>query len=219
MDNKYKLLIFDWDGTLMDSEATIVTCMQQAIEQENMETRSHDEIRNIIGLGLEEAIQSLFPEADEFMINTLVNSYRSYFFSNDAPQSQLFSGVEETIAALDEAGFLLAIATGKSRRGLDKELSASGLDEYFHITRTAEETCSKPNPMMLDEITIDYGVEVENSLMIGDSEYDLQMANNFSMDSLAVTCGVHERERLLEQNPVGMINSVTEIADWLNNEY
>lgn len=219
MDNKYKLLIFDWDGTLMDSEATIVTCMQQAIEQENMEFRSYEEVRNIIGLGLEEAIQSLFPESDEFMINAMVNTYRSYFFSGDAPQSQLFSGVAETIEALDNAGFMLAIATGKSRRGLDKELSSSGLDDYFHITRTAEETFSKPHPMMLDEITIDYGVEVEQALMIGDSEYDLQMANNLGMDSLAVTCGVHERERLLEQNPVGMIHSVIEMPDWLKNEY
>jgi len=170
-------------------------------------------------LGLEEAIQSLFPESDEFMINAMVNTYRSYFFSGDAPQSQLFSGVAETIEALDNAGFMLAIATGKSRRGLDKELSSSGLDDYFHITRTAEETFSKPHPMMLDEITIDYGVEVEQALMIGDSEYDLQMANNLGMDSLAVTCGVHERERLLEQNPVGMIHSVIEMPDWLKNEY
>ena len=219
MDNKYKLLIFDWDGTLMNSEATIVGCMQRAIEQENMEFRSHEEIRNIIGLGLEEAVQCLFPEADEFMVNTMVNSYRSYFFSDDAPQSQLFSGVAETVEALDDAGYLLAIATGKSRRGLDKELLASGLEDYFHITRTAEETFSKPHPMMLDEIIIDYNVDVEDALMIGDSEYDLQMANNFGMDSLAVACGVHDRERLLEQNPVGLLQTVAEIPDWLNSEF
>ena len=218
MDNRYKLLIFDWDGTLMDSEATIVSCMQFAIEQENMETRSNEEISNIIGLGLEEAIQSLYPEADAFIITALVNSYREQFFSDDAPQSHLFTGVTETIEVLSDAGFLLAIATGKSRRGLDKELGASGLEEFFPITRTAEETFSKPHPMMLDEITIDYGVEFEQSLMIGDSEYDLQMANNFAMDSLAVMCGVHDRERLLEQNPVGLIQTVTEMPDWLSTE-
>ncbi len=219
MNDKYKLLIFDWDGTLMDSEATIVSCMQQAIEQENMEFRSYEEIQNIIGLGLEEAIQSLFPDVDEFMVNTLVNSYRAYFFSDDAPQSQLFSGAKETIELLSDAGFMLAIATGKSRRGLNKELSTSGLEEYFHITRTAEETFSKPHPMMLDEIIVDYNVEVENALMIGDSEYDLQMANNFAMDSVAVTCGVHDRDRLLEQNPVGLLNSIVELPEWLRDEY
>ena len=219
MNKKYKLLIFDWDGTLIDSEATIVSCMQQAIEQEGLEERSADEIKNIIGLGLEEAIQCLYPEADEFMVNTLVNRYRAYFFSDDAPQSQLFSGVAETIEALSDAGFLLAIATGKSRRGLDKELAHSGLEDYFPITRTAEETFSKPHPMMLDEILVDYNVDVENALMIGDSEYDLQMANNIAMDSLAVTCGVHDREQLLEQNPVGLLYSVAEIPDWLNDDY
>lgn len=219
MNNKYKLLIFDWDGTLMDSEATIVDCMQRAIEQENMEFRSYDEIRHIIGLGLAEAIQQLFPEADEFIVNTMINSYRSYFFSDDAPQSQLFSGVMETIQTLDDAGYLLAIATGKSRQGLNKELSASGLEDYFHITRTAEETFSKPHPMMLDEIVVDYNVDVETALMIGDSEYDLQMANNFGMDSLAVACGVHDREQLLEQNPVGMLQTVAELPDWLNSEF
>jgi phosphoglycolate phosphatase len=218
MDNQYKLLIFDWDGTLMDSEATIVDCMQHAIHTENMAERSYEEIRNIIGLGLEEAIQCLYPTADEGLINTLVNSYRAYFFSDNAPQSQLFSGARETIQQLHEAGFLLAIATGKSRRGLDKELGLSDLEEYFPITRTAEETFSKPHPMMLDEIVVDYSVEIENALMIGDSEYDLQMANNLGMDSLAVACGVHGRERLLEQNPRGFVSMVTDIPDWLRSE-
>lgn len=219
MDSKYKLLIFDWDGTLMDSEATIVRCMQHAIQQENMEARSDEEISNIIGLGLEEAIQSLYPEIDDFMVTTMVNSYRQQFFSDDAPQSQLFYGVKETIEELTDAGFLLAIATGKSRRGLDKELEASELEDFFPITRTAEETYSKPHPMMLDEIVVDYNVEVEQALMIGDSEYDLQMANNIAMDALAVMCGVHDRERLLEQNPMGLIQSVTEMPDWLRNDY
>jgi phosphoglycolate phosphatase len=218
MNNKYKLLIFDWDGTLIDSEATIVSCMQAAIELEGMEIRSYDEIRNIIGLGLEEAIQSLFPEADDFLVTSLVESYRSFFFSDDSPQSQLFPGAKQAIQTLTEAGYLLAIATGKSRRGLDKELGSSDLEEYFPITRTAEETFSKPHPMMLDEIVVDCNVEVDEALMIGDSEYDLQMANNINMDCLAVTCGVHEQERLLEQNPVGLVHSAADIVDWLSCE-
>jgi len=218
MDNRYKLLIFDWDGTLMDSEATIISCMQAAIAEKNVEARSEAEIRNIIGLGLEDAIQHLFPMADDILLDSLVTRYRATFFSDTTPQSQLFSGVYETIEQLHEAGFLLAIATGKSRRGLDKELSASNLEEFFPISRTAEETFSKPHPMMLDEIVVDYSVEIEQALMIGDSEYDLQMANNFGMDSLAVECGVHNRERLLEQNPVGFISTVTELPDWLNSE-
>jgi phosphoglycolate phosphatase len=218
MDNRYKLLIFDWDGTLMDSEATIISCMQTAIAEENIEPRSEEEIRNIIGLGLQEAIQHLFPMADDVLIDSLLTRYRATFFSDTTLQSQLFSGVYETIEQLHEAGFLLAIATGKSRRGLDKELSMSNLEEFFPISRTSEETLSKPHPMMLDEIVVDYSVEIEQALMIGDSEYDLQMANNLGMDSLAVDCGVHSRERLLEQNPVGFISMVTELPDWLNSE-
>lgn len=218
MDNRYKLLIFDWDGTLMDSEATIITCMQAAIAAENMPSRSEAEIRNIIGLGLGEAIQYLYPRADEILIDNLVSHYRATFFSDAAPQSQLFSGVYETIEQLHAADFLLAIATGKSRRGLDKELMESNLEEFFPITRTAEETFSKPHPMMLDEIVVDYGVEISQALMIGDSEYDLQMANNLGMDSLAVACGVHDQERLFEQNPMGFLATVAELPDWLNSE-
>ena len=218
MNNRYQLLIFDWDGTLMDSEATIIACMQQAIVEENIEARSYEEIRDIIGLGLEEAVQALYPNADNYLVNTLVNHYRAAFFSDDMPQSQLFSGAYNAIETLHEAGFMLAIATGKSRRGLDKELEATNLEQFFPITRTAEETFSKPHPMMLDEIVVDYNVEIENALMIGDSEYDLQMANNFGMNSLAVDCGVHGRERLFEQNPVGFVSMVSEIPDWLSSE-
>lgn len=218
MNNRYQLLIFDWDGTLMDSEATIVHCMQQAIAEENLETRTYTEIQDIIGLGLEEAVQALYPNADNYLINTIVNHYRAAFFSDDMPPSQLFSGAYNAIEALYEAGFMLAIATGKSRRGLDKELETSNLEKFFPVTRTAEETFSKPHPMMLDEIVVDYNVEIENALMIGDSEYDLQMANNFSMDSLAVDCGVHGRERLFEQNPIGFVSMVSEIPDWLSSE-
>ena len=218
MDNRYKLLIFDWDGTLMDSEATIISCMQAAIAAENIAPRSYEEIRNIIGLGLKESIQQLYPRADEILVETLLDRYRAAFFSDAAPQSQLFSGVYDTIEQLHEAGFLLAIATGKSRRGLDKALAQSNLEEFFPISRTSEETLSKPHPMMLDEIVVDYDVEREQALMIGDSEYDLQMANNLGMDSLAVACGVHSRERLLAQNPIGFVSMVTEIPDWLNSE-
>jgi len=218
MDNRYKLLIFDWDGTLMDSEATIISCMQVAIAEENIEPRSEEEIRNTIGLGLQEAMQHLYPTADEVLVDTLVTRYRATFFLDVMPQNQLFSGVYETIEQLYEAGFLLAIATGKSRRGLNKELAQTNLEEFFPISRTAEETFSKPHPRMLDEIVVDCSVEIEQALMIGDSEYDLQMANNLGMDSLAVACGVHSRERLFEQNPVGFLATVTELPDWLNSE-
>jgi phosphoglycolate phosphatase len=169
-------------------------------------------------LGLEASIQTLYPNIDEYLLNTLMNHYRAAFFSDDTPQSQLFSGAYNAIEHLYEAGFMLAIATGKSRRSLDKELETSDLEKFFPITRTAEETFLKPNPMMIDEIVVDYNVEIENALMIGDSEYDLQMANNFGMDSLAVACGVHGRERLFEQNPIGFVSTVSEIPDWLSSE-
>ncbi|MBU0653768.1 MAG: HAD-IA family hydrolase [Gammaproteobacteria bacterium] len=211
----YSILIFDWDGTLMDSEAHITQCMRNAIAIIGVEPRTDAEIRHIIGLGLEEAIQHLYPQEPGSVIRTIADEYRQEFLVRSKHGSDLFVGARETLYQLAEQGYYLAIATGKSRRGLDKVLDETGLAELFHVTRCADETRSKPHPLMLEEILTDYDAASHDALMIGDSEYDLLMARNIGMDSLAVSYGVHELERLLQHQPRGHVDDVSHIPIWL----
>jgi phosphoglycolate phosphatase len=214
----YSILIFDWDGTLMDSAAHITTCMRNAIALVKAETRTDAEIRNIIGLGLDEAVQHLYPGARSGLLRQIVEEFRQEFLVRTKHGSELFSGARETLHALAGQGYYLAIATGKSRRGLDKVLGETGLLELFSITRCADETRSKPHPLMLEEILTDYDAAPHDALMIGDSEYDLLMAQAIGMDSLAVSYGVHGLERLLQHQPRGHVDSVAYIPDWLKEQ-
>jgi len=212
---KYSLLVFDWDGTLMDSKAQIVNCMQSAIDELGLEPRSNQQITNIIGLGLEEAIIKLYPSLDQKIVKLMAQTYRDYYLYKDKTPSPLFEGVVGVLDNLRNGGYDLAIATGKSRRGLDKGLTESGLHDYFPITRCADETRSKPHPQMLEEILVDYNTEAAQALMIGDSEYDLQLAQNAGVDGFAVSYGVHGLIRLLKQDPVGFIDEINQLPDWL----
>ncbi len=214
--NKYSLLVLDWDGTLLNSQAQIVNCMKLAIESLNLETRTDKQISHIIGLGLEEAIIALYPSIDADLVSKLVQTYREFYLFKDKTPSPLFDGVEETLKILKESGYDLAIATGKSRRGLDKDLDETGVRDYFPVTRCADETRSKPHPQMLEEILVDYNIDSSKALMIGDSEYDLQLANNTKVDGLAVSYGVHDLIRLLKQDPVGFIDDFKQLPDWLD---
>lgn len=216
-NKQYRLIIFDWDGTLMDSSAHITACMQAAIGEYGGEKRSDAQVRNIIGLGLAEAIQALYPDADDVFIQQVSMAFRIQFMSPDRTPSTLFSGAEEMLQTLQQQGYDLAVATGKSRQGLNKVLHETGLVDYFPITRCADETFSKPHPKMLEEILIDHNLNVEQALMIGDTEYDIQMAHNANMDALAVSFGVHELSRLLAVNPLGYVNTLIEIPNWLEN--
>ncbi len=212
MNKKYQLIIFDWDGTLMDSTAQIINCMHLASKEVGAEQRSDADIRNIIGLGLEEAIHALYPQAKRDFIDNMAIVYRDYYLFKDKTPSPLFAGVVDMLDELREAGYDLAIATGKSRRGLEKGLDETKLQDYFPITRCADETRSKPDPQMLSEILTDYNTHPTNALMIGDSVYDLQMANNAKMASLAVTYGVHDLQRLMQQKPVDHVTSASHIS-------
>lgn len=214
----YSILIFDWDGTLMDSAAHITQCMRNAIAITGAAARTDTEIRHIIGLGLEEAIQHLYPEEPLGVIRNIADEYRQEFLVRSKHGSELFAGARETLYALAEQGYYLAIATGKSRRGLDKVLDETGLTGLFPITRCADETYSKPHPRMLEEILTDYDAASHDALMIGDSEYDLLMARNIGMDSLAVSYGVHELERLLQHQPRGHVDDVSLIPAWLTQQ-
>lgn len=214
----YALLIFDWDGTLMDSAAHITQCMRNAIAVVGADYRTDAEIRNIIGLGLDEAVWHLYPDGTPALIRHIVEEYRQEFLVRTQHGSELFAGARETLHTLAVQGYQLAIATGKSRRGLDKVLQETGLAALFPITRCADETRSKPHPQMLEEILTDYDAAPHEALMIGDSEYDLQMARHIGMDALAVTYGVHGLERLLQHQPRGHVDHVAHIPEWLGQQ-
>jgi phosphoglycolate phosphatase len=213
---KFELLIFDWDGTLMDSEARIVACVEAAVEDLGLASPGPDAIRNIIGLGLREAVHTLFPEAGDHLHLDIAERYRAHFFSAKEAPSSLFEGVREVIEGLRDEGYLLAVATGKGRKGLDYALESTGLSDFFHYTRCADETFSKPHPEMLNQILELTGVEPRQALMIGDTEYDLEMAVNAGIPSLGVTYGTHSLERLLKHNPLACVDNVREIPCWLS---
>jgi phosphoglycolate phosphatase len=209
-----KLLVFDWDGTLMDSEAQIVACMQSAIADLALEPRSRDEVKNIIGLGLHEAVGSLYPLEDAALVGVIADRYRDHWLSGDR-QSQLFPGVEETLKLLKDEGFHLAVATGKGRRGLDKVLRETGLLEMFDATRCSDETRSKPHPLMLEQIMAELRMAPAETVMIGDTEYDMEMARNAQAYPIAVSYGVHDWSRLQRHAPLTCLDRITELSDWL----
>ena len=214
---RYQLVIFDWDGTLVDSEARIVACMQAAARDVGCPALSRDSIRDIIGLGLPEAIARLYPWLGSNQAEALRQRYSGHFVSADQVPTAFFPGVETGIARLRGAEQLkLAVATGKSRRGLDRALASTGSRDWFHASRTADETCSKPDPRMLQELLAELGVEPGAALMVGDTEYDMQMARTLGMDRLAVTYGVHSRERLAACEPIHTATCFAEVIDWLH---
>ena len=214
MPQAVRLIIFDWDGTLMDSETQIVHSMFGAIADLQLEARSAEQCRNIIGLGLQEAIDALYPGRDADFVARFVDRYRHHWFAI-SHHSELFPGARETLLLLKEAGFLLAIATGKGRLGLDKVLGHTGLDDVFSATRCADEARSKPHPQMLEEILQQLGVAAQQSLMVGDTEYDMHMARQAGVHPVAVSYGVHDRQRLLQHQPLVCLDTITELVDWL----
>lgn len=214
---KYRLFIFDWDGTLMDSEAHIVSSFQSSINDLGLPQRSNEAVKNIIGLGLKEAIDALFPNQAAGFHDKLVERYRYHYLLDHVSRSELFSGAVDVLDALEQDEHFMAIATGKGRNGLKRVLDETGIKSYFHATRCADETASKPNPLMLTEIMDELDMSREETLMIGDTEYDLEMASNAGVDSLAVSTGIHEKDRLLGHNPVGCIDHIGQMLDWLES--
>jgi len=209
-----KLLVFDWDGTLADSAALIVDAMQSAIRQLQYQSRSKVQICDVIGLGLVEAAQVLFPEMERENHELISNSYRLHY-AQRAHETSLFPGVTDTLHLLRQREYKMAIATGKSRKGLDNSLQQTGLAGFFHTTRCADETCSKPHPQMLYEILDELDIRPEQAVMIGDSEFDMEMAQHAGMQSIAVSYGVHDRERLVHYKPLFCLNSLGELPDCL----
>ncbi len=212
----YELLVFDWDGTLVDSVARIVESVRVAAEVCGLQQLEEAPIRGIIGLGLPEAIAMLYPEsADGRMVERFRQAYAEHYLVLEAQPSALFPGVEEGLEALRLAGYRLAVATGKTRRGLQRLLDARGWEDYFEITRCADETASKPDPLMLREILEYCSVSPQRALMIGDSSFDLQMARHAGVDAVAVGYGAQSLECLRVFEPRRAIMNFAELRDWL----
>ena len=215
MNRQFDLIIFDWDGTLMDSEAKIVRCMQAAAVDVGIPDPGTAAIRDIIGLGLNEAMQVLFPEQAPVRRAELVERYRRHFLELDATDMPLFPGVPQGLTQLTQQGYLLAIATGKARRGLNRVLDDTGMSHLFVSSRCADEAFSKPHPKMLEDILDDTGVDAGRALMVGDTVYDMEMARNAKVAGLAVSYGVHACERLLDCGALACLNSFPEVCAWV----
>lgn len=215
---QYKLLIFDWDGTLIDSAARIVSSFQLAAQELGYDKPSDDAVRDIIGLGLPEAIKKVMQGISESEVAPFRDAYSRQFLElNRTPVNQ-FEGVSVGLHKLAGHGFRLAVATGKSRRGLNRALSDSGFQSLFESTRCADETLSKPDPLMLNQILEETQLSVEEAVMIGDTVYDLEMAQNIGMDRIAVSYGVHSKERLDNHKPVLMADTFNEVVSWLTEK-
>ena len=212
----YSLLVFDWDGTLIDSIEQITSSLQAASKIVCNEEISEDAARSVIGLGLQEAVERLHPDKEMSLVEKMADTYRHhYLHENDIP-SNLFEGVTEMLAELKGKGFTLAIATGKSRSGLDHSIAEHDVAHYFSTTRCAGEYRSKPHPEMLQGIVNDTRTKLEHTLMIGDSEHDLMMANNAGVSSVAVTHGAHTADRLMEHKPLLCLDRVSDLTAFLS---
>lgn len=213
--NPFRLLVFDWDGTLMDSIGTIVACTQATVRELELGELPERTIRGTIGLGLRETVDILSPGCDEEMYGRILECYRKHWHSTYRDMPLLFRGVGEMLRDLSAEGYLLAVATGKSRRGLDYALDQTGLRDLFHATRTADEAFSKPHPQMLLDILDELGVAPRDAVMIGDTTYDLEMARSARTHAVGVTSGGHSREELERLGPLACLDQVAELAPWL----
>jgi len=215
----YGLLVFDWDGTLVDSIARIVESMRVAANECMLPQLDETTIRGIIGLGLPEAIRSLYPDLeDEARVAIFRRVYSDHYLSLEVVPSPLFEGVRESLLAFRAQGYRLAVATGKSRRGLERVLAGHGWGDFFDVTRCADETASKPDPRMLQEILAHCGVAAQRALMVGDSPFDLQMAHNAGMTAVAVGYGAQPLAVLRGYRPHLAIDSFGDLARWLDGE-
>ena len=214
MGSRFDLLVFDWDGTLMDSAAAIVASLQAACGDLGLPVPAEDQARYIIGLGLNDAMAHILPGVDTAHYPRVAERYRHHFLLRDGGTT-LFPGIADVIVGLHKTGFQLAVATGKSRRGLARALAATGLESYFHATRCADEGYSKPHPGMLQALMEEIGATSDRTLMIGDTSHDLEMARAAGTASLAVSYGAHTAASLVECGPLACVHSVEELRTWL----
>jgi phosphoglycolate phosphatase len=211
---QFDLVVFDWDGTLFDSTAIITRSIQAAAVDLGLTEPTHAQASYVIGLGLQEALAYAVPELSPERYPELGQRYRHHYLAAQH-QVTLFDGVLDLLAALKARHHWLAVATGKSRRGLDEVLDVDSLRGVFDATRTADETAGKPNPQMLLELMREFGIEPERTLMIGDTTHDLQLARNAGTASVGVSYGAHDHSSFGEFAPLHIAHTVPELHDWL----
>lgn len=214
MTKQFDLIVWDWDGTLADSTGMITNAILKAAEQVGLPALSAKTASNIIGLGLKESIHTLYGDIPTEQAKALAAQYTVNYYAGES-EIPLFEGAVDTIMALHKRGFKLAVATGKGRRGLNLALEYSGLSRYFHSTRTVDECFSKPHPQMLDELMEHLVVMPERTLMIGDTSYDLQMAQNAGVSAVGVTYGAQAAEQWQHLKPKQQFSSFASLSTWL----
>ncbi|MEE9337381.1 MAG: HAD-IA family hydrolase [Methylococcaceae bacterium] len=215
MREEFDLIIFDWDGTLVDSIDWIVKCLSKAAEICGCEVPDNQILKDTIGLSIEMTMGRLFPKITPEIKAQLIFYYRQEYLSKQITKDDLFVGINEMLIALKQKGYQLAVATGKSRLELDKAMQGTGLYNFFDFTRTADQTASKPQPDMLDEIIEETGVSRKRAVMVGDSIHDMEMAINADIAMIAVSCGANTYDQLEQFNPLMNLTKTTQILDIL----
>ena len=214
MPRKYPLIVFDWDGTLFDSAAVIAEGIQHAARDMALPVPDRETASHVIGLGLGDSLRHAMPTLPPERYQEFLALYRRYFLERENTLT-LFEGIPELLSALKERGHLLAVATGKPRRGLDRALQSSGLGALFAATRCGDETQPKPHPAMLLELMDQLQLRASDLLMIGDTSHDLGMAKSAGVDAVAVSYGAHPHESLRAWEPRACVSSVVELKQWL----
>ncbi len=207
----YDLVIFDWDGTVMDSTGRTVSCMHLAASDLALPSLPDQTVRDIIGLGLPEAIATLYPVLGNADILRMRDRYAFHFIEAETTPSPLYPGAEAVLTGLREQGYKLSVATGKSRKGLQRVWGNTGLDRYFHASRCADESRSKPEPHMVLELLEEMAVPAERAIVVGDTTFDLEMARNAGVDRVAVSYGAHPVDRLLPCEPLAVIDRLNDL--------
>jgi len=210
----YRAVIFDWDGTLMDSTQHIVAALRGACADLGLPLPSVEEASWVIGLSIETALYRLVPDLTHERMGAFAERYREHFLRGDREQ-RLFPGQEPFLRGLHGQGVILGVATGKSRRGLDRALDALSLREVFRATRCADEAAGKPDPAMLEQLLLEFEIEPFEAVMVGDTTHDVLMARHAGVDSLAVSYGAHSRKVLGAAEPTALVSSVNDMQAWL----
>lgn len=214
MAKKFDLIVFDWDGTLLDSTRAIVSAIQASCRDMGVPEPTDFDAKQVIGLGLLEAMRHSAPALSEDQIPAMADRYRHHYFGRDH-ELATFDGINELLVELHNEGFLLAIATGKGRVGLNRALEYCGFGHLFSATRCGDECFSKPHPQMLEELMDELSVPADRVVMIGDTTHDMQLAINAGVTPLAVTYGAHPVDMLAALKPAALLDNVEQLAKWL----
>ena len=210
----YGLVVFDWDGTLMDSTHGIVAAIQAACRDLELPVPTTQQASWVIGLSLEGALRRAVPQLTPSLMPRFLERYRIHYLTRDV-ELRLFEGVEPLLAELAGRNVQLAVATGKSRAGLNRVLETTGLRRYFDATRCADETFGKPHPAMLNELLDELCVDPEDAIMVGDTSHDMQMAVNAGVHGLGVSYGAHPVQDLIKCSPQAIVDDVPAMREWL----